>query len=192
MAETKINWDEIDADDKGFKKTADLGNYDGVVVDDVETRTTKTGAVAITFKFAETDDLKYPRSASHWISWKNDNFRMRHLRNLMMVLGADKEKAQQAVELCESKGDHERIANAYEETFRRLVAKKPKVDIVVRRQLDMDGRVKTFTTKDGKELESREAEFRDSSVYMGNEPKGGQASSDISTGGDLTAMDIPF
>lgn len=49
----------------------------------------------------------------------------------MEVLGASEDNAKKAVEMCESKNGKENISKAYETTYRKLLAKKPEVDIEV-------------------------------------------------------------
>ena len=48
-----------------------------------------------------------------------------------MVLGASEDKAKQVVEKSEEKGDYEFAAKTYEMSFKRLLAKKPEVEINV-------------------------------------------------------------
>ena len=124
-----MNWDEIEKSAGGeFKDYAPAGVYK-VKVESVEIHEIPTGSVAQDFKFAE-DDYKYPKT-THWLSFKNDNWRCLHQRNLMMVLGATKEAAQKAVEICESKGGKEAIISAYQQTYDKLLKKKPEVEIEV-------------------------------------------------------------
>jgi len=124
-----MNWDEIEKSAGGeFKDYAPAGVYK-VKVESVDIHEIPTGSVAQDFKFVE-DDYKYPKS-THWLSFNNANWRCLHQRNLMMVLGATKEAAQKAVEICESKNGKEAVISAYQQTYDKLLKKKPEVEIEV-------------------------------------------------------------
>lgn len=149
------NWEELDKEMGGnFKNYATDGKYnvkcDGVEIKEVGSN----GAVVMKFGFEE-GDVKYP-TADHWLSFKNENFRKYHSRNLMMVLGATKDAAQKAVDMCESKSGKDAIVKAYDQTFNKLTSKKPAVEIEV-------------YTENG----YARAEFTDRSVAMphGEEPQ---------------------
>lgn len=124
------DWDNLDKEMGGnFKNYAEEGKYE-VKCNSVEFKEVGTnGSIIMKFGFEE-DDNKYP-TADHWCSFKNENFRKYHNRNLMMVLGATKDAAQKAVDMCESKGDKGNIVKAYETTFKKLLSKKPTVKIEV-------------------------------------------------------------
>ena len=124
-----MNWDEIEKSaGSEYKDYAPAGVYN-VKIDSVDIHEISTGSVAEDFKFAE-DDYKYPK-ATHWLSFKNDNWRCLHQRNLMMLLGASKADAQKAVEICEGKGSKEAIISAYQQTYDKLLKKNPEVEIEV-------------------------------------------------------------
>ena len=149
------NWEELDKEMGGnFKNYATDGKYNvkcnGVEIKEVGSN----GSVIMKFGFEE-DDVKYP-TADHWLSFKNENFRKYHSRNLMMVLGATKDAAQKAVDMCESKSGKDAIVKAYDQTFSKLTSKKPAVEIEV-------------YTENG----YARAEFTDRSVAMphGEEPQ---------------------
>lgn len=149
------NWEELDKEMGGnFKNYATDGKYnvkcDGVEIKEVGSN----GSVIMKFGFEE-GDVKYP-TADHWLSFKNENFRKYHSRNLMMVLGATKDAAQKAVDMCESKSGKDAIVKAYDQTFSKLTSKKPAVEIEV-------------YTENG----YARAEFTDRSVAMphGEEPQ---------------------
>ncbi len=125
----QIDWTKAEESAGGnFKDYAPNGVFT-VTVTSVDIHELQTGSVAQDFKFAE-DEYKYPK-ATHWLSFKNDNWRFLHNRNLMMVLGASKADAQKAVEICESKGSREAIISAYQQTYDKLLKKQPKVEIEV-------------------------------------------------------------
>lgn len=145
-----MNWDEIEKSAGGeYKDYAPDGTYK-VKVESVEIHEIATGSVAQDFKFAEAESYKFPK-ATHWLSFKNDNWRCLHNRNLMMLLGATKEAAQKAVEICEGKGSKEAIISAYQQTYDKLLKKQPEVEIQV-------------WLEDGDKY--RTAEFTDGSVRM--------------------------
>lgn len=126
-----IDWDKLEEEqDKGFKDYASDGKYK-VKVNKVDIKIVGTnGSIAQDFFFEETD-VKYPK-ATHWLSTKNVGWRQWHNRNLMMLLGASKEAAQKAVEMCEAKaGNKATLINAYQATYDKLVAKLPEVEIEV-------------------------------------------------------------
>lgn len=172
-----INWDNIDKEMGGnFKDFAEDGKYT-VECNDIEIKEVgANGSIVMKFKFAE-DDYQYP-TADHWLSFKNDNFRQYHNRNLMMVLGATKENAQKAVEICEGKSGKDAIAKAYEQTFKKLLAKSPKVEIEV------------YT-----EGKYAKAEFLDRSVAMphGNtETKPEKTEAPLDDAEEILESDLPF
>ena len=112
-----------------YKNYAEDGNYE-VKCNSIEIKEVgQNGSIVMRFGFEETD-VKFP-TADHWLSFKNDKWRKWHNRCLMMVLGATKDAAQKAVDVCESKDGKEAITKAYEATFKKLLAKKPTVKIEV-------------------------------------------------------------
>ena len=70
---------------------------------------------------------------SHWCTFKEgkDGWRQYHMKGLMVVLGASEDNARRAVEVCESKSGKDNIVKAYEAAFKKLLAKKPEVEIEV-------------------------------------------------------------
>lgn len=127
------------ATDWGKLKTEMGGNYkpfsaDGKYTakcDDVEIKEVgANGSVIMKFHFEGGEDFQHP-TADHWLSFKNENWRKWHNRCLMMVLGAQQEAAEKAVDMCESKSGKENIIKAYEATYKKLLSKKPEVEIEV-------------------------------------------------------------
>lgn len=124
-----MNWDDIEKSAGGeYKDYAPAGIYK-VKIAKVDIHEISTGSVAEDFHFAE-DEYKYPK-ATHWLSFKNDNWRCLHQRNLMMLLGATKEAAQKAVEICEGKNSKDAKISAYQQTYDKLLKKNPEVEIEV-------------------------------------------------------------
>ena len=126
-----INWGEAEEKAGGqFKDYAPSGTYKVKVISVDHHEAGQNGSIAQDFKFAETDDYQFPK-VTHWLSFKNDNWRFIHNRSLMVLFGATKEQAQKAIETCESKSKKEDIIKAYQQTYERLLAKKPAVEIEV-------------------------------------------------------------
>ena len=174
------DWNTLESEMGGnYKNFYADGKYtvkcDGVEIKEVGSN----GSIVMKFHFAETDEGQYP-TADHWLSFKNDKWRKWHNRNLMMVLGATKDAAQKAVDVCEGKDGKAAITKAYEATYKKLLAKKPTVEIEV------------YT-----EDKYARAEFTDRSVAMphGNEKQSEPKGDDILTEGeevDLSDDEIPF
>lgn len=126
-----INWSE--AEEKAgnqFKDYAPSGVYKVKVVSVDHHVAGEKGSIAQDFKFAEDEAYQYPK-VTHWLSFNNDNWRFIHNRSLMILFGATKEQAQKAIETCEGKSKKEDIIKAYQQTYERLLAKKPEVEIEV-------------------------------------------------------------
>lgn len=170
-----INWDEVQQSAGGdFKNYYADGDYkakcDGVEIKEVG----QNGSIIMKFHFEETNEGQYP-TADHWLSFKNDSWRQWHNKCLMEVLGASEDNAKKAVEMCESKNGKENISKAYETTYRKLLAKKPEVDIEV-------------YTDNG----YARAEFKDRRVAMphDNEPTKKDPGTDIITESEDTSDEI--
>lgn len=183
-----INWDEVQQNAGGdFKNYYADGDYkakcDGVEIKEVG----QNGSIIMKFHFEETNEGQFP-TADHWLSFKNDSWRQWHNKCLMEVLGATEDNAKKAVEMCESKNGKENISKAYETTYKKLLAKKPEVDINVYTEVNPN---------DGKEY--ARAEFKDRKVAM---PHGDEASKkDVSdspidgatdVSGEIAMEDLPF
>lgn len=126
-----INWGEAEEKAGGnFKDYAPAGTHKVKLVSVDHHEAGQNGSIAQDFKFAEDDSYQYPK-VTHWLSFKNDNWRFIHNRSLMMLFGASKENAQKAIEICESKSKKEDIVKAYQQAYERLIAKKPEVEIEV-------------------------------------------------------------
>lgn len=163
-----------------FKTYAEDGDYT-VKCDSIEIKEVgQNGSIIMKFGF-EATDVQFP-TADHWLTFKEgkDNWRKWHNRCLMVVLGASEEAAEKAVDVCEGKSGKENIVKAYEQAYKKLVAKKPEVEIEV------------YTEND-----YARAEFKDRSVAMphGNEPAKENKGDDVLAGAeevDLGDSDLPF
>lgn len=182
------DWNALEEEMGGnFKKYYEDGKYtakcDGVEIKEVG----ENGSVIMKFHFEDGKDGQYP-TADHWLSFKNENWRKWHNRCLMMVLGATKDGAQKAVDVCEGKSGKDNIVKAYDSCYKKLLAKKPEVDIEV------------FTEpnpSNGKEY--ARAEFRDKSVAMphGEESTKEEKSDDplagaVDASDEIDLSDVPF
>ena len=174
------NWSNLKEEMGGkFKSYHTDGDFKAKC-DDIEIKEVgSNGSVIMKFHFEETDDGQFP-TADHWLSFKNNNWRKWHNRCLMIVLGASAEAAEKAVDVCESKSGKENIMKAYEQTYKKLLAKKPEVSIEV-------------YTDNG----YSRAEFKDKSVAMphgDNNTKEDKAEDIFSQGEevDLSESDLPF
>ena len=177
-----LDWDSIQESAGGnYKNYAADGDFkakcDGVEIKEVGDK----GSVIMKFHFEETDKGKYP-TADHWLSFKNDNWRKWHNKCLMVVLGATEDAAKKGVEMAESKSGKENIIKGYEACYKKLLSKKPEVDIEV-------------YTENG----YASAEFKDRSVAMphGNEPAKENKEDDIladveNTSEEIDLSEVPF
>lgn len=154
-----IDWNNVQEKVGGnFKKYFADGPYKAKC-NEVEIKEVgQNGSVIMRFKFEETDAGQYP-TADHWLSFKNEAWRQWHNKCLMVVLGATEDAAKKAVEMAESKSGKENIIKGYETCYKKLLAKKPEVEIEV------------YTDEKG----YARAEFRDRTVAMphdtGEQPK---------------------
>lgn len=161
-----------------FKNYASDGDYK-VKCDSIEIKEVgQNGSIIMKFGF-EATDVQFP-TADHWLSFKNDNWRKWHNRCLMIALGASEEAAEKAVDVCEGKSGKDNIVKAYEQAYKKLLAKKPEVEIEV------------YTEND-----YARAEFKDRSVAMphGNEPAKEEKKDDVLAGAeevDLSDDSLPF
>lgn len=126
-----IDWDSVqESAGGGYKNYYADGDYkakcDGVEIKEVG----QNGSVIMKFHFKEGDDGQFP-TADHWLSFKNDAWRQWHNKCLMVVLGATDDGAKKAVEMAESKSGKENIIKGYEACYKKLLAKKPEVEIEV-------------------------------------------------------------
>lgn len=174
---SNIDWDAVAEESNKFKDYAPDGKYKVKCVD-VEIKEVGTnGSVIQKFIFEEDNKYQYP-SADHWLSFKNDNFRLWHQKCLLELLGSPEDKAKAVIEKVEESGDKSKIMKNYEAAFKLLLKKNPEVEIEV--------------WTDGKYAR---AEFTDSSVAM---PKDGGKKVEKAAEGmggeeiDLSMEDLPF
>ena len=115
-----------------FKNFAEDGKYeakcDGIEIKEVG----QNGSIIMKFHLEDGDGVQYP-TIDHWLTFKEgkDNWRKWHNRCLMVVLGASEDNAEKVVDICESKSGKEAITKAYEQAFKKLLAKKPTIKFEV-------------------------------------------------------------
>lgn len=177
-----IDWDSVQTSaGGGFKNYYADGDYKAKCIGVEIKEVGQNGSVIMKFHFEEGDDGQFP-TADHWLSFKNDTWRQWHNKCLMQVLGATDDGAKKAVEMAESKSGKENIIKGYEACYKKLLAKKPEVEIEV------------YTD----EKNYARAEFKDRSVAMphdGDATK--KASSDPLEGatdasGEIDLSEVPF
>lgn len=162
---------------RNYKTFAKDGDYT-VKCDKVEiTEVGQNGSVIMKFGF---DNEEIP-TANHWLSFKNINWRRWHNKCLMVVFGATDEAAKKAVEMAEKSDKKEDIIKRYDMMYKKLLAKKPEVEVEV------------YT--DGKGY--KRAEFKDGSVAMphDDEPKAEKAETAddiLAQGEQIEVEDLPF
>lgn len=126
-----INWDAIDEEFKSdYKNYAPNGKYK-VKFSEVEFKQAGTkGNYVVKFHFEDSDDYKFP-TADHWLTKDKQNWRIKHMKDLMVVLGGAEENAKKACEVAESKDSFDYAVQGYEKAFSTLAKKKPEVEIEV-------------------------------------------------------------
>lgn len=171
------NWEELEQEfaNKQFKDYAPVGEYK-VKIASVEIDSTPKGTDYVKFTAEDSDEYKFPQSATHWLSKDKVNWRRWHHKNLMVVLGAPEDKARQAIDKIDFDGATDaQLLVGYRKAYEGLVAKKPTVEVVVRLQYRPDGTV--ATSKKGTKLS--EFEFKDSRVFIDNTPKSTEKSDKV-------------
>ena len=167
-----LDWNAIEEEYKSdYKDYAPNGVYK-TTLNGVELKQVgQKGNFIVKFQFEETDDYKFP-TADHWIVKDKQNWRVKHMKDLMVVLGSSEENAKKACEIAESKDNFDYAIQGYEKAFTALAKKKPEVEI----EISQDGKY------------SR-AEFTDRRVAMRNNKK-----EDVIASGEEIVLDteLPF
>lgn len=128
-----IDWNKINAENaNSYKEPAPCGKH-SVKIANIELTVSKTkGTRGLRFTFEDTAEYTFPKyGTTHWLSFNKESWRLFHFKELMKVLGASEENACKAVSICEDKVNHEDIANAYLDAFKRLAGRNPSVEIEV-------------------------------------------------------------
>lgn len=182
------DWDKIDEqysnNNKNYLPYAPEGEHETTVATCDMVKSRVKGTPGLEFTLESNSDYAFPKYGTTHYSFTTDNinWRKKHNRDLMIVLGAKKEAAEKAVDVCEGKGDSEAIVKAYEDAFKRLVSKHPSVTVAVFKRRSDD----KYTTWD----------FADFSVRMGRPEDGGKTPSDevdiFSGAEEISNDEIPF
>lgn len=128
-----INWEEIEAV-FSFRRVEDGEYTTQVAKATVADEPSQKGNYAINFELKEHDGAKFPYSSSHWISFGNDNWRIHHMKALLLDMGVSEENARKHIENCEGAGTKEQIVSAYRDMFQKLSSKLPKAKVKVETQ----------------------------------------------------------
>lgn len=139
-----FDWNANDSQYAGFKDYADNGCYEAVATE-VELRKLSEKFVKINISFEETERFVYPR-AQHTILTSKEGFNMHINKDMMMVLGASEEAAKKACETCILGKTLDESVNLLEQAYKKLLQKKPKLQIEVYQAKGRDG--KTYTHAD--------------------------------------------
>lgn len=127
-----IDWSAIESEFSNSYKIIPDGEYTATIKSiKVSDNPTQSGAYSINIELEPSDEGRFPFFATHWLSFKNDNWRMHHMRAMMTDMGVLDEKAKKVVEECEGAGTNEQIAEAYRKKFAALGEKHPKAKVVV-------------------------------------------------------------
>ena len=178
------DWDKIDeqySNDKQYKDYAPEGEHTTKVESCEMVKSRVKGTPGLEFKLQDNDEYAFPKYGTTHYSFttNNINWRKKHNRDLMIVLGAKKEAAEKAVDVCEGKED---VVKAYEDAFKRLVSKHPEVKVAVFKRRSDD----KYTTWD----------FAEYSVRMGRPEDGSKTPSEetgIFAGAEeITEDALPF
>lgn len=178
-----LDWDNIQEEAGGnFKNYYADGDYT-VKCDGVEIKEAgQNGNYVMKFHFEEDEKGQFP-TADHWLTFKEgkDAWRQWHNKCLMVALGATEDAAKKAVEASESKNGKENIVSAYKQMYKRLLDKKPEVEIEV------------YT-----ENKYARAEFKDKTVAMPHDSEGqpkptsNEPASPIDGAEEIDLSDVPF
>lgn len=125
---------EINNSSNKYKNYAPYGVHK-VKLESVEVRDKDTWkSPCLTFNWAESDEYKYPRSVSHWLSLKNPAWRAKHNIQILMTLGVDQKKATELVKTAEGDESRETMKKGYEKLYSQIASRHPEVEILVQGQ----------------------------------------------------------
>lgn len=130
---SSINWEEIE-NKYSFRQVEDGEYTTQVVKAEVADTPSPSGSYAINFELKDLNGVKFPYSSTHWISFKNNNWRIYHMKSLLLDMSVDEAKAKKKVEECESAGSNEQIADAYRKMFKACASTSPKTKVKVETQ----------------------------------------------------------
>lgn len=164
-----INWEQVEQENGGsrnFKDYAPLGTHE-VELEKVEVKDRDSWkSPAVEFQWKEDDNYKYPKSTAHWLSLDKPAFRLGHFRDILVELGLPKDRANQLIEAAERDQEREKLVKAYQYLFEQVVARHPKVKVLVREQLDRNGK-KVLSPKG---TPYSETDFANTHLQLGRKP----------------------
>ena len=179
------NWKDIENEFAGnFKNYAPEGEYKTKVskVELVESSQKKTPG--LNFFFADNEEYAFPKfGTTHWLSTSNENWRKYHNRELLRELGLTKEQAEKSVDLCEDKGDFDKVVSAYLAVFEKAISKAGEVDVVVFKR-KADDKYATVDFANGNVRMNRPEE--ESKEEKSDEPE------DLESAEEISMDEIPF
>ena len=178
-----IDWNSVQQNAGGnYKDYAADGDYT-VKVNDASIRKASTGTAFMELSFEDSDDYQFP-NISHALSFKNDSWRQWHFMNILKELGISEDKAKSAIETCESKSSQDAKVSAYEQTFKRAVAKHPEIKIEV------------FTEEGSNGKAYARADFKNRGIAFGKRDDSHKAATPASSiedeGEEVDLTDLPF
>lgn len=161
-----IDWEKLEEQFGSFKPQAPEGTYK-VKLDRVEVKQLDTGSIPVTFKFANSSDYSFPW-CTHWVSTGNKGWTQWHHKQMLQVLGINKDNAKQAIENLYNKDPSaEQLVKGFQNIYDKAVAKHPEVEVVVRPQVDQNGEYR-YSQKGYQQFES---EFTDPRVFSAQQTK---------------------
>lgn len=177
-----IDWDKVEEENKPMYKDYAPEGVHKTKVEKVVIKKANSGTEGIEFKLADNDEYAFPKyGAVAWLSTKNDNWRIHHMKELFVVLGFTEDQARKAVEQCEEKDD---MAKAYLAMFEKALPKSKEVEVDVYR-VHKDDQYATW-------------DFKSEKVRMGRpEKEDAKKSSDPLEGAtevkdEVDLSDVPF
>lgn len=158
-----IDWNKVEEENKPMYKDYAPEGVHKTKVEKVVIKKANSGTEGIEFKLADNNEYAFPKyGAVAWLSTKNDNWRIHHMKELFVVLGFTEEQARKAVEQCEEKDD---MAKAYLAMFEKALPKAKEVEVDVYKRNEDD----QYTTWD----------FASEKVRMGRPEKKEEKKEDI-------------
>lgn len=159
-----FNWLALEEQFNKVKPQAKEGEYKAQVTK-AEVKRFDSGSIGVSFTFTNKD-YNMPWG-THWMSLDKRDWTRWHHKQMFCVLGMRDEDAKLAIEGIENTDDPDTLVKKYQETYSKIVAKKPEVEVIVRPQYNKDG---TFRYNK-KGYQQFETEFLDPRVFINNKPK---------------------
>lgn len=186
-----LDWSKIEKEtggERSFKDYAPLGQHE-VRLDKVEVKDRDSWkSPAVEFQWQEDDNYKYPKSAAHWLSMAKPAWRQRHFRDILVEFSIPKDKANQLIEVAENNQNREEIVKAYQHLFNQVEQRHPKVNVLVREQLDRQGK-KVLSPKG---TPYGETDFANSNLQLGRNPQSAASPLEDLGGEEINLDGIPF